>query len=113
MTQNNHQPNSFNRLGNNAAPATRGPLATLLAIISGTALIALGFTFSLVILAVVTVIGLFGFGYIWWKTRALRKQIREQMENLGQQRPAAATVDVVTGDIIEGEVIREERETTR
>jgi uncharacterized SAM-binding protein YcdF (DUF218 family) len=107
MTRNPHTQTPFNRLGSHAVPTTRGPLATLLAVISGTALIVLGFTFSLVILAAVAVIGLFGFGYLWWKTRALRKQIREQMESLAQQQPATSPVgNSDEGVVIEGEVLR-------
>ena len=51
--------------------------------------------FVVIGLAVVLVFG----GYLWWKTRALRKQLRAQMQ--GQWQP--------TGRVIEGEVISDDR----
>jgi Flp pilus assembly protein TadB len=56
----------------------------------------LAFMFSLAALAVVAVGGAALGGWLWWKTRAVRKQMQEQM----QQRPA-------DGYVIEGEEIRE------
>jgi hypothetical protein len=43
-------------------------------------------------LAVLVAVGLLGVGYLWWKTRDLRRQMRE--------RPPG-------GRVIEGEVIRD------
>jgi ABC-type nickel/cobalt efflux system permease component RcnA len=48
-------------------------------------------------LAVVLIFG----GYLWWKTRELRKQLRAQMQMQRHSQPA--------GQIIEGEVISSER----
>lgn len=42
-------------------------------------LLVLGFMFSVVILAVIAVLGVLGLGFLWWKTRAVRRAIREQM----------------------------------
>ena len=104
--------------------ANRGPLGTAVALITGTALIALGLAFSLVVVTAVAVVGTIGFSVLWWKTRSvrkqLRKQIRQQMETLAQNQSAharpyrqATPADdeaVTDGVIIEGEVIHEERE---
>jgi Flp pilus assembly protein TadB len=60
----------------------------------------LAFMFSLAALAVVAVGGALLGGWLWWKTRAVRKQMQEQMQHQAKQRPA-------DGYIIEGEVIRE------
>jgi len=62
----------------------------------GAAFLVLAFMFSLVVLTVVAVGGVMLWGWLWWKTRAIRKQMH-------QQGPQAAT----DGYIIEGEVIRE------
>jgi len=58
-------------------------------------------------------------GWFWWKTRALRKQMRDAMEAArreaeAQGSPGATTNGSVRRDplIIEGEVIREVREPT-
>lgn len=102
------------RLGYSATLPVRGPLGTALALVTGAALLVLGFTFSLLILAAAAVAGSLGFGYLWWKTRALRKQIREQMDYQAQQhRMGVPPMEGGSpgGEIIEGEVLREERET--
>ena len=59
----------------------------------------LAFMFSLAALAVVAVGGALLGGWLWWKTRAVRKQVREQMARQADLRPGG-------GYIIEGEVIR-------
>jgi hypothetical protein len=50
----------------------------------GVALLALGLMFSVVLLAVLVVAGLAAWGYLWWKTRAIRRILRQ-----GQVPPAA------------------------
>lgn len=62
----------------------------ILAVIAGLALLVLGFMFSLVILALIAVAGLAMWAYVWWKTRELRKAMK--------QRPAG-------GHVIDGEAI--------
>ena len=69
-----------------------GKLATFVAAAS---VVTLALMFSLVALAVVAVGGTIAGAWLWWKTRDVRKQMREQ----SGQRPAG-------GYIIEGEVIR-------
>lgn len=65
------------------------------AVLAGAILLALGLMFSVVLLAVIAVVGLTAFSYFWWKTRGLRKAMRERPEN---------------GQVIEGEaVVVEER----
>lgn len=75
-----------------------GPLGKLFALIFGAILLVLGFMFSLVILAVAAVIGLAAFGYFWWKTRALRKVLREQQAAAANAKPAG-------GEVFEGEAV--------
>ena len=50
------------------------------------------FMFSLLVFATLITVGLLVWGYLWWKTRELRRQMRE--------RPPG-------GRVIEGEAIRE------
>ncbi|MEO8163981.1 MAG: hypothetical protein ABI619_01160 [Betaproteobacteria bacterium] len=57
-------------------------------------MLAVAFMLSIVIFAVLLTVALLGGGYVWWKTRALRKRMRE--------RPPS-------GHVIEGEVIRESK----
>ena len=64
-------------------------------VLGGIAVLASAFVVSLVFVAIgLTVVLGFG-GYLWWKTRELRSQLRARMEE--QQQPA--------GRVIEGEVI--------
>ncbi len=88
-----------NRLHSHARPS--GPLNKLAALLVAVVMIALLLMFSVVIVAVVLLAGSIAWGYFWWKTRALRKQMRNQ--------PSAGIVmeeDVIKGEVIEGEVIR-------
>lgn len=75
--------------------------------------------FSLVFFAVVVVAGLILWLYFWWKTRALREQIRQQMqaqaEDLERARVYAEQManPQAAGDIIEGEAVRVPEERDR
>jgi Flp pilus assembly protein TadB len=70
----------------------RGWLGKALALVTGTIVVAAAFLLSVVVVAVALAAALVGFGYLWWRTRALRRKLREQ--------PAG-------GRVIEGEVIRD------
>lgn len=76
----------------------------ILALLAGGVLLVLAFLFSVVVLAVVAVVGLCAFAYFWWKTRALRQALREQ----------AAQAAATDGQVIEGEavVVTETRQTS-
>ncbi len=77
----------------------------LIALITTAALVVLGLMFSAVIFTVVAVAGLTAWGYLWWKTRGLRRQLREQMsaQTMGGRMNEA---EAYKGEIIEGVVIR-------
>ena len=89
-------------------PQQPGLIGKILAFIVAAAMLVLGFMFSLVALAVVAVGGLMVWGWLWWKTRAIRQQIREQSAAQGPM-----TADFSDGQIIEGEVIRESETASR
>ena len=76
-----------------------GPVAKLFAIVLSAAFLVLAFMFSLVALVVVAVGGLALWGWLWWKTRALRKQMQTATANDPQ--------------IIEGEFVRHQDEPRR
>ena len=93
--------------------AEPGLLGKLAAALVGAMLLVLGFMFSVVLLSIVAVVGLGVFGYFWWKTRELRKVLREQhaAQQAAQQTYAErATGEQAGGHIIEGEVIVVEQE---
>jgi Flp pilus assembly protein TadB len=61
------------------------------------AMFALVLMFSVLLFAVVLTAGAMAWGYLWWRTRDLRKQMRKH--------PPGGVV--IEGRVIEGEVIRE------
>ncbi|MDO8262416.1 MAG: hypothetical protein Q7T21_04225 [Gallionella sp.] len=65
------------------------------------ALIGLMLMFSVLIFMVVFTVGAMAWGYLWWKTRDLRKQMRNHP--LGDE---VIRGEVIEGEIINGEVIR-------
>jgi hypothetical protein len=67
-------------------------LGKVLTFAAGAVLLVVAFMFSVMVFAVLVAVGLLGVGYLWWKTRDLRRQMRE--------RPPG-------GRVIEGEVIRD------
>ncbi len=87
------------------------------------AMFALILMFSAVFFAVVAVLGFIAWGYLWWKTRSLRKQMQAKMQGKSNepfenafykdnsyqnQRDEGMTSERTSsgGTIIEGEVIR-------
>ena len=99
----------------------QGPLARVLALLGAALALVLAFTFSLVFLAVVAVAALAIWGYVWWKTRELRRQLRAAgingVNGLGglggadglagaAGRREGAQESAARGEIIEGEAVR-------
>jgi hypothetical protein len=78
--------------------APQSLLGKVLTFILGSALLILAFMFSIVALAVVAVGGTLFAGWLWWKTRALRKAMREAAP-VGPRQPQES--------VIEGEFVRE------
>lgn len=72
----------------------QGPLGRFFAALVGVALLIAGVFFSVVALAVIVVLGLALWAYLWWKTRALRRAMREQ----AAARPYEGTATVVEGE---------------
>ncbi|MCX7195908.1 MAG: hypothetical protein NTV37_08540 [Proteobacteria bacterium] len=73
-------------------------LSKVAKIVVSVALIGLALMFSALLLMVILTVGALAWGYLWWRTRDLRKQMRKH--------PPGDIV--VEGEVIEGEVIRRE-----
>jgi len=69
-----------------------GLLGKVAAAVLGTIALVVAFMFSVVALAVVSVIVVIAIGYVWWKTRDLRRRMRENPPG---------------GRVIDGDVIRD------
>ena len=87
---------------NNQASQQPGPLAKLLGVVMGVILLVVGVMFSVLVFAVVLVAGLMLWAYLWWKTRALRKAMRERA-------PAGVVIDGEA--VVVDEVVPPVRET--
>lgn len=74
-----------------------GPLKKLVTLVAGVVLLGLGLMFSVVVLTGVVIVGLMVWAYLWWKTRDLRRAMREAQSS-AQPSPTG-------GDIIEGEAV--------
>ena len=68
-------------------------------------LVPLGWEWQGVMFAILTLLA----AWLWWKTRAVRRQIEEQ---LAQQQPFQPDESVFDGRIIEGEAVREPEQGT-
>lgn len=91
------------RIGHQGSAISRVKLLALkaLVVVGGILMLASAFVLSVVFLAIGLVVVLTVGGYLWWKTRELRREMRARMqEHLGPQS---------SGDVIEGEVISREQ----
>jgi hypothetical protein len=67
--------------------------------------------FSIVIVAALLAVGVVFAGYLWWRTRALRRQLREQLAAMQARAAAASAAQAAgsardAGSVIEGEFAR-------
>jgi ABC-type transport system involved in Fe-S cluster assembly fused permease/ATPase subunit len=85
----------------NAQSASASPLRKLAALIVTVAVVALAVMFSAVLLVVIVILGTMVWAWLWWKTRALRKHMRD-LQAQARERAESASNDAV----FEGEVIR-------
>lgn len=83
--------------------------AQVLTVVAGIAALVVASMFTLVFLTVIAVAGLLFWLYFWWKTRALRAQIRQQLDAQARAQASSAHADEpppASGDVIEGEAVR-------
>ncbi len=87
------------------SPAQR-VLGRVLAVAVGAVLLVVGLMFSMLLFAVAAAVALLIGGRLWWKTRALRKQMREAVRSHARD-PNDPNFQTPNGRVIEGEVIRD------
>lgn len=98
-----------------ATPQKKGFFAQLVRILLFLGLLVIGAMLSVVALSIVLVLGLGLWGFVWWKTRAIRAALRQakayaERSPEQQQHPTQAEQTTTTsGVVIEGEVIRREK----
>ena len=86
--------------GSDARFSTNAPglPVKVLTFASAAVLLVVAFMFSLLVFAILATVGVLVWGYLWWKTRELRRQMREQPPG---------------GRVIEGEAIRDDESHDR
>ena len=103
----------FNNLNRNPAKPA-GLLQKIGAIAATVIIFGLALTFSVLFFAIVVAVGLVIGGILWWKTRDMRKMMREtQAQAQAQARTGESPRRDSTraeGIVIEGEVVREVKE---
>jgi hypothetical protein len=93
-------------------PSARPPglLRKTATVIAMVALAGVALMFSAILLAFILIVVVFGGAYLWWKTRALRKLMKEQMRGFpprgATMRNDAFAGEAFKGEVIEGDVIR-------
>jgi len=90
-----------------------GLLQKIGAIAAAIVIFGLALTFSVLFFAVVVAVGVVILGYGWWKTRDLRKVMRETQAQAHARGPAPRGPKPGGGIVIEGEVVREVHEKRR
>ncbi len=81
-------------------------LRQAVAIVSTAALAGLVLMFSVVFFVIIFIVGAFGAAYLWWKTRDLRKQMRNFSAREAAMESGVFDGEVLKGEVIEGEAIR-------
>lgn len=103
----------FPKIGPGApAPAPQGLIGRVLGVAVGAVVLVAALLFSVVVFAVLLAAGVIVGGYLWWRTRALRRQLRAQMQAMEEQMrarqgtpggahpPGARDETVIDGDFI-------------
>lgn len=85
--------------------------AKTLVVVGGVVTLASAFVLSLVFVAIGFVVVASVGGYLWWKTRELRRQVRARMQESAP--PRYADSDVIEGEVISPESARILREPVR
>ncbi len=81
-------------------------LARIVGVVVGVIVLGATLMFSAVVFVVLAIAGLAFWGYFWWKTRELRRQMQAQMEQMRDQgfespfRQAPADDNVIDGEAV-------------
>lgn len=90
--------------------SSSGLLARVLQVAAGALVLIGAIAISIAVFAVVLAGALIAGGYLWWKTRHVRRQL--QAAAAASRDQPSARPDFSGGDVIEGEVIRKEETTS-
>lgn len=101
------QPGPFHQQYGSATIKPPGLFTRVVAVVATVAIAIVALMFSMVVFAVALAVGVVVWGWLWWKMRAVRKE----MENDPRFREARRRSE--SAEVIEGVVIREVHEESR
>lgn len=81
-------------------------LRNLAAVVATAAILGLALMFSVVLVAAIVIAGVLGWTYLWWKTRELRKLMRNHPPGGIAMEREMTGHDATRGEVIEGEAVR-------
>lgn len=84
----------------------RGLLRKTGAVVAAVALAGVALMFSAVLLVFLLCVGAVAFAWLWWKTRELRRQMRDFPPRGATMEHEVFSSEVFRGEVIEGEAIR-------
>lgn len=88
------------KFGSNSGAKPPGPLRKAAALLVTVALVGLVLMFSAVVFAIILVVGTIAWGYLWWKSRELRKQMRDLQARAMERDQKSADEGVFEGEVI-------------
>jgi hypothetical protein len=74
-----------------------GPVGRALAVIAGSVILVAALFVSAIVFSVLLVVGAVAGGWFWWKTRGLRREIRERLAQMQQAQAGGAASPTGTG----------------
>jgi ABC-type bacteriocin/lantibiotic exporter with double-glycine peptidase domain len=84
----------------NTPAKTHSLLRKLVTLTVTVAMLGLVLMFSAVLLVIITIVGALAWVYLWWKTRELRKQMRDFVPREAEAEKKESDVGVVEGEVI-------------
>lgn len=91
-----------------------GPFGRALAFVAGGVILVAGLFVSAIVFSVLLVVGVAAGGWFWWKTRGLRRELGERMQQMQQQMQRTQAGEGTgkragepPADVLEGDFIRE------
>jgi hypothetical protein len=90
-----------------STPSSQQPnlLRKIVTIIMTLALAVVEVMFSAILLSIILVVVVLAGSYLWWKTRAIRKQMKTFAQQAASMHGDAGAKPTYKGEVIEGEVI--------
>ncbi|AUN95315.1 hypothetical protein [Pseudazoarcus pumilus] len=102
-------PGPYRRQAGTPGVKPPGLLAKAFAVVAAVTIAIVALMFSVVVFAIALAVGVIVWGWLWWKMRALRKQMESdpQFQEMRRRAQGRSSETGASGDVIEGVVIRE------